>query len=101
MVVSARWTSYCDSIPIVNRAISSLCPGRDNHPPATSLNGKHDFRHWSLRVFDALGRVVATILDANLPAGRHEAAWGGTTGGVYILRLQAGAFTASRVVTVL
>ncbi len=67
----------------------------------------------TLRVYDVLGREVATLLDRDLPAGRHEAVWdagsaagaagssGHVPGGAYIVRLEAGSFTKSRVVTVL
>jgi hypothetical protein len=52
----------------------------------------------SLRVFDAGGRAVATLIDRSLTAGRHEVAWSGrwdATGaraqsGVYFYRLQVG-----------
>ncbi len=55
----------------------------------------------TLRVFDVLGREVATLIDRDLPAGRHEAAWDAGSGGAYIIRLEAGSFTRSRVVTVM
>jgi glucose/arabinose dehydrogenase len=43
----------------------------------------------TLRVFDILGREVATLVDAFESAGRHTAAFSGTSGasGVYIYRL--------------
>ena len=50
-----------------------------------------------LRIFDVAGRVVRTLADATLPAGRHEARWDGTTDrgdparpGTYFYRLRAG-----------
>ena len=50
-----------------------------------------------LRVYDALGRHIVTLVDESLAGGRHEAAWNGTntagepvTSGVYFYRLRAG-----------
>ncbi len=54
----------------------------------------------TLRVFDVLGREVATLIDRDLLAGRHEAVWDAGSGGAYIIRLEAGSFTKSRGVTV-
>jgi len=55
-----------------------------------------------LRVYDLQGRVVATIADGVLPAGRHQVAWTGATlngparSGVYFVRLQAAGLTLQR-----
>ncbi len=54
-----------------------------------------------LSVLDVQGRVIATLVDGWLPAGRHQAAWsGGSSGGpapagIYFVRLSTpgGAFT--------
>jgi hypothetical protein len=45
----------------------------------------------SLRVFDASGRAVATLVDGDLAAGVHEVAWqaSGVGRGVYFYRLEA------------
>lgn len=53
-----------------------------------------------LTVFDALGRSVATLVDAAQPAGDYDADWtvGGVAPGLYIVRLQAdGAVATHRV----
>ena len=57
----------------------------------------------SLSVYDVLGRVVATLVDARQPAGRHEAAFdaGRLPSGVYIYRLQAGSFSTAKRLIVL
>ncbi len=54
--------------------------------------------HVTLRVYDGLGRLVATLMDGPRPAGFHEAAWeaGGVASGMYVYRLVAGDFEASR-----
>lgn len=47
----------------------------------------------TLRVFDAAGRLVSTLVDRELPAGRHVARFTGDAwaGGVYYYRLTFGA----------
>ena len=51
----------------------------------------------SLRVYDALGRLVATLVDGVQPAGFHEATWdsGDAASGVYVYRIEAGDFRRS------
>ena len=48
----------------------------------------------SLRVFDAIGREVATLVSEVLPEGQHFRQWNATNmpSGVYFYRLQAGSF---------
>jgi hypothetical protein len=52
--------------------------------------------HVSLRVYDAAGRLVKTLVDAVETAGRHAAAWNGVddggadvSSGVYFVRLES------------
>ncbi len=54
--------------------------------------------HATLRVYNALGMEVATLVDAALPAGTHEAVWNAShhASGVYVYQLQAGSFRAMR-----
>jgi flagellar hook assembly protein FlgD len=47
--------------------------------------------------------LVSTLVDANLPAGNHSAAWNGTdasgdavSSGVYFYRMRSGAFSSTR-----
>jgi photosystem II stability/assembly factor-like uncharacterized protein len=53
-------------------------------------------------VFDLLGRDVATLEDTSRPAGYHEVRWDGSGAavGTYLVRLEAGDYTATRTVTV-
>jgi hypothetical protein len=59
--------------------------------------------HARVRLFDATGRVVATLVDADLTAGLHQASWNGRTArgeiaaaGTYFYQLEAGDFSATR-----
>ena len=57
----------------------------------------------SLVVYDLLGRAVARLVEARQPAGRHEATFDASRlpSGVYIYRLQAGLFSATKRLVVL
>ena len=67
-------------------------------PARTTQAGGQASGFTSLRVYDLLGRVVATLVDGVLPAGRYTAKWsaGTAASGVYLLRLSAGDFRATR-----
>jgi hypothetical protein len=56
-----------------------------------------------ISVYDAAGRLVATVLDAPVPAGRHEVTWdarnragAAVTAGVYFYRIEAGEHHATK-----
>jgi hypothetical protein len=51
--------------------------------------------HQSLIVYDLLGNEIATLVDENKPAGKHEATFNasGLSSGIYFYRLRAGSFT--------
>ncbi len=52
----------------------------------------------SLKIYDLLGREVATLVEGELPAGSHRVSFdaSGFSGGVYFYKLQAGSFTETR-----
>jgi hypothetical protein len=52
----------------------------------------------TLKVYDMLGREVATLVNENLPPGRYEVTFdaGGLASGVYYYRLVAGDFTETK-----
>src|SRR6185503_16814272 len=57
--------------------------------------------HVRLNVIDLQGREVAVLMDATLPAGRHETSWASNAGkgipaGIYFVRLAAEGQTWSR-----
>jgi hypothetical protein len=52
----------------------------------------------SLKVFDALGREVSTLVSQELTAGNHSQQWnpGSLPSGMYFYRLQAGNYSETR-----
>jgi hypothetical protein len=60
----------------------------------------------SLRIYDAGGRLVRTLVEGRVPAGRRSVEWRGrdqsgkgVASGVYHLRMRAGEFTSTRKLT--
>lgn len=60
----------------------------------------------TIRVYDITGRLVQTLVEDELPPGSHRAVWDGRDGqglrvasGVYLVRMQAGSFGATRKLT--
>lgn len=53
----------------------------------------------SLKIHDALGREVATLLEGVIPVGRHEASWDASRcpSGTYVIVLRMGGVQSSRV----
>ncbi len=64
------------------------------NPSTTITYAVPDAQHVSLKVFDLLGREVATLVDDVVPAGRHQAVFDARdfASGSYIYRLAAGGF---------
>ncbi len=57
----------------------------------------------TLKIYDMLGREIATLVNEQIPPGYHEAIWNGLDGkgesvssGVYIYRLTAGSFSQTK-----
>jgi subtilisin-like proprotein convertase family protein len=85
-----------------NEAIPRAFALENNYPnpfnPSTVINFNLPAeRHVRLEVYDLLGRVVRTLVDGDLPAGRHQVEWDGrssfgerTSSGIYFARLTAG-----------
>ena len=57
----------------------------------------------TLKVYDMLGKEVATMIEREMPAGMHSVAWsaGNLPSGVYIYRLVAGGYVESRTMQLL
>ncbi len=52
----------------------------------------------TLKVYDVIGREVATLINDNLKSGTYEIIWNGANyaSGVYFYRLKAGSYTATK-----
>jgi hypothetical protein len=59
---------------------------------------KSEVTHVTLKVFDLLGREVATLVDEEMKAGSYERTFNGEhlASGVYLYQLKAGAFVQTR-----
>jgi hypothetical protein len=68
------------------------------NPSTTIRYGLPSRSHVTLTVFNTLGQQVATLVQGEQEAGYHEAVFdaSGLASGVYLYRLQAGDFVASR-----
>ncbi|MBD3410966.1 MAG: DUF2961 domain-containing protein [Ignavibacteriales bacterium] len=81
---------------------------RQNYPnpfnPTTTISYTlPEAANVTLTIYDALGGKVRSLVDSRLEAGVHEARWNGVNedgvkcaGGVYVYRLEADDFSASR-----
>lgn len=79
---------------------------RPNYPnpfnPSTTISfALPRAAHVTVQVFDALGRPVTTLVDERKTAGTHRVPFeaSGLPSGVYLYRLEAGAFTDTRTLT--
>lgn len=90
--------SYSDEVP-VHYALEQNYPNPFNASTVIAYHVPRGTRHTvSLHVFDVLGREVATLVNDRLAPGRYTVRWEATdqASGVYICRMRAGSFVASR-----
>jgi hypothetical protein len=72
--------------------------------PCTTIEfGLRESGHVSLRIYDAAGRLVRSLIDESRTAGQYSAAWNGkdqngnsVSSGVYFYMLKAGTFEETR-----
>ena len=67
--------------------------------PSTSISfTMKDADHVSIKIYDVLGRQVATLMDGFMPPGPHSVAWDATgqASGVYLYRLETQAGIQTR-----
>jgi hypothetical protein len=91
--------------PFVNPSAHALLPAWPNpFNPSTSIAFELSTAdRVTISVFDMLGKRVATLLDADLPARRHEVTFDASAlpSGLYLVRMQTPATVQSRVVTLI
>jgi hypothetical protein len=67
--------------------------------PATIINFQIPVEsHVTLKIFNLLGKEIATLIDGNLTAGKHQIDFSGEklSSGVYFYRIDAGGFTSTK-----
>lgn len=86
----------CEGISPTSTLITSAAPNPLRGGTTISFSTESD-SHVTLRVFNALGQQVATLIDADLPAGRHTALFNpaGLPVGAYHYFLIAGGKSSS------
>jgi photosystem II stability/assembly factor-like uncharacterized protein len=79
----------------INFFLSQNYPNPFN--PSTTISWQSPVGSWqTLKVYDLLGREVATLVDEYKPAGRYEVEFDGSklSSGAYLYKLTAGEFTS-------
>jgi hypothetical protein len=92
-------TGVEESDPSLPRSFSLSQNYPNPFNPATTINFSLPApSRVRLRVFDTLGREVATLADEPEPAGMNSVRFDGTrlSSGVYYYRIEAGSFAASK-----
>ncbi|HXF99336.1 MAG TPA: T9SS type A sorting domain-containing protein [Bacteroidota bacterium] len=100
----AHTTTLCTSVSVKeNERMPEGFSLQQNYPnpfnPATHIPFTIQVSGFtSLKVYDVLGREVATLVNGNLQAGSYEITFNadGLASGVYLYRLQAGKFVQTR-----
>lgn len=67
-------------------------------PTSSASEGEASTNHVTLKVFDVLGREVASLVNENLKAGSYEATFDAAelSSGTYLYKLQAGSFVETK-----
>jgi len=72
--------------------------------PSTSIKFSLPERtHVTLKVYNLLGKEIATLVNGDFSAGRHDVQWNASdvASGVYMYRIQAGNFVETRRLTLI
>lgn len=95
--VSTTFVNEFNDIPILNIALKQNYPNPFN--PITSISFTLTSQSFvTLKIFDLVGREIATLVSEELTPGVHVRQWNATilSGGVYFYRLQVGIFSETR-----
>ncbi len=98
--------SYSNEVEILHRpaayALGQNYPNPFN-PSTTVTFSLPSNSYVTLKIYDVMGRDVATVVDEYLSAGRYTRLWRapGGSSGVYYCRILAGSFTATKRLTLL
>ena len=105
-LVIVRYTVQSGATSILDEGVNNLPIGFDlkqNYPnpfnPATNISFELvDVSQVSLKIYDASGRHITTIVDQQLSSGSHEFQWNAENmaSGVYFYTLEAGEFSETR-----
>ena len=107
-IKNAYYNGLCSSI-IGIKPISDLVPEKyelfQNYPNPFNPNTKIKFdlagsteQNVKLIIYDAIGRVVTTLIDYEMKPGSYETDWNGSdfSSGIYFFRLEAGSFISTK-----
>jgi Dockerin type I domain/Secretion system C-terminal sorting domain len=103
-ILPAIWESaVVTSIKKIAAELPATFELQQNYPnpfnPATTIKFSLPHAgHVTLKVFDLVGREIATLVDKELTAGRYDAHWDATSveSGVYFYQLRAGEFVETK-----
>jgi hypothetical protein len=91
------------SVPLSSSELPSKFNLAQNYPnpfnPSTTISFSLPSKSFvSLKIFDVVGREVATLVSQELSAGNYKQQWNanGMPSGVYFYRLQSGSFTETK-----
>jgi hypothetical protein len=100
-------TGVGDQTPAPSLALNPNYPNPFN-PQTTIAYSLAEAGRVNLRIYDASGRVVKTLVDDNKTAGKHTATWNGrdrngvaVSSGVYFVRLESGGNVQARKIILL
>ncbi|HTY11528.1 MAG TPA: T9SS type A sorting domain-containing protein [Bacteroidota bacterium] len=110
--LSGIWCASLSAVTGVNQPIASVIPGsfqlEQNYPnpfnPSTTISYQiSEVANVKLRVYDILGRQVATLVDAKQYPGNYKAVFnaGNIASGVYFYRLEVKNYMAARKMAVI
>jgi hypothetical protein len=99
-VLNNRIATTVDEYPSQSRVTFSLSQNYPNpFNPTTTITFALPVKSFvSLKIFDVLGREVATLVSEELSTGKYSTQWNaaGLGSGVYFYRLQAGSFMETK-----